>query len=311
MSEHDAQQRIIIDFDNTMGVPACDVDDGIALLALLGNPELAHIEGICTTYGNSTIETVRAATDKLVAKLGLDVPVLTGAAGMHPSRRSASAPLSVADPEANEAARFMAEAAAREPGKIRILATGSLTNLGHAAMLDPRFFENVAAIDVMGGIERTLTVNGRIIHELNLSCDAAATARVLCAPCPVSIASSQRCLPCVMRREDLHRAFGADAWLSQMCDPWFDACAYISGSESEGTVLWDVIAALHSIRPELFDECPTPITVNERLLGAGYLEHAAPGVPSAQVNLPEIKDPKAFKSEVLASLSRACERYGL
>lgn len=308
----DQPKRIIIDFDNTMGVPNYDIDDGIALLALLGNPELARIEGLCTTYGNSTIETVTQNTQRMLSELGLDIPVHQGAAGMHPSRRDPLEPAPAAsDPHGNDAARYLAQAVADEPGQICILATGSLTNLRHAAAIDPNFFSNAASVDVMGGIERTLVINNRILHELNLSCDPAATAQVLCAACPVSIATSQRCLPCTVTRSDFVRAFGRDSWLARACDPWFDACAYVSGNESEGTVLWDVVAALHLVKPELFDDAPVPITVNERLLAAGYLEHAEPGAPSALINLPVIKDPLAFKDEVLSSLQRAVELLGV
>ncbi|MFR1167120.1 MAG: hypothetical protein ACLSDQ_05635 [Adlercreutzia equolifaciens] len=43
-------KNIILDFDNTMGVRGCDVDDGLALLYLLGNPERCRVLAACTTY---------------------------------------------------------------------------------------------------------------------------------------------------------------------------------------------------------------------------------------------------------------------
>ena len=87
------EKKVIVDFDNTMGVPGKDTDDGLALLYLLGFDE-ARIQGICTTYGNSTIEVVHANTVKMLAEMGLDVPLFKGAA-------------SAADP-ASEAADFLA-----------------------------------------------------------------------------------------------------------------------------------------------------------------------------------------------------------
>ena len=77
-------KRIVVDFDNTMGVPGCDIDDGLALLFLLGNPELAQVEAVCTAYGNSDIDTVGRATASLMdalASAGARIPVHRGAAG--------------------------------------------------------------------------------------------------------------------------------------------------------------------------------------------------------------------------------------
>ena len=44
---------VVVDCDNTLGIPGCDVDDGTALIYLLGCPEV-EIIGITTSYGNST-----------------------------------------------------------------------------------------------------------------------------------------------------------------------------------------------------------------------------------------------------------------
>ena len=46
-------RKIIHDCDCTFGINGCDVDDGLALLYLLGDPE-AEILGVTTTYGNNT-----------------------------------------------------------------------------------------------------------------------------------------------------------------------------------------------------------------------------------------------------------------
>ena len=74
-------KNIILDFDNTMGVRGCDVDDGLALLYLLGNPERCRVLAACTTYGNAGIDVVDANTRALFEKLGLNIPVYRGAAG--------------------------------------------------------------------------------------------------------------------------------------------------------------------------------------------------------------------------------------
>ena len=289
-----APKRIIVDFDNTMGVPGCDVDDGLALLYLLGNPDLAQVEAVCTAYGNSDIDTVNAATDRLLTALqsaGVSIPVHHGAA-------SAQTPA-----EENEAARFLARAVANEPGEIHILATGSLTNLRHAAELDPAFFGNVASISVMGGITESLFINGKIMNELNLSCDPAAARAVIEAPCPVRIATSRHCLPAFFRIADFEEHFGSDSWLLRTCRYWFDDMnrRYDWG----GFTCGDVVAAAALIRPDLFEDERYPIALNDRFLGVGFLERAADGVPHAVVSTPRIADPARFCAEALAAWKRA------
>ena len=48
---------LILDCDNTMGVPGRDVDDGLALLYLLGSPQVELLAVTCS-FGNSTQEVV-------------------------------------------------------------------------------------------------------------------------------------------------------------------------------------------------------------------------------------------------------------
>ena len=48
---------LIIDCDCTLGIPGCDVDDGTAILYMLGCSEV-KIEGITCSYGNSTQDNV-------------------------------------------------------------------------------------------------------------------------------------------------------------------------------------------------------------------------------------------------------------
>ena len=70
---------LIFDCDNTMGVPGCDVDDGLTLLYLLGLPEV-ELLGITCSCGNSTQETVYRNTLRMMQDWGReDIPVLRGA----------------------------------------------------------------------------------------------------------------------------------------------------------------------------------------------------------------------------------------
>ena len=69
---------LILDCDNTMGVPGRDVDDGLALLYLLGSPQVELLAVTCS-FGNSTQEVVYRNTLDLLARWGReDIPVLRG-----------------------------------------------------------------------------------------------------------------------------------------------------------------------------------------------------------------------------------------
>lgn len=282
------QKSIIVDFDNTMGVPNCDIDDGLALLYLLGQPEKVRILGMCSTYGNSTLDTVHKNTERLIDVWGLDIPLYRGAQNAHE-------PLS-------EAAHFLAETAAAHPQEVYVVATGSLTNLKGAALIDPQFFSNLAGIYLMGGITHTLLVNGTQMDELNFACDAQATALVLNAPCPVTVATAQNCLDARFNEAGLREAFGESSWMMKTCEPWFEAMQTWYGCP--WFVCWDVVTAAMLVQPELFCDQAMPVTLNERLLSLGYLEQACENDRSARIHVPTILDASSFCQEMLSAWKR-------
>lgn len=286
-------KKIIVDFDNTMGVDGCDLDDGLALLFLLGSDDIT-VNAACTTYGNSDIETVHSNTLRLFDELALDIPVYRGASSPH-------------DPF-SDAAHYLARAAADHPGEFSILATGSLTNLRGAALLDEHFLENVREIGLMGGISRSLVINGRIMDELNLSCDPTAAITVLNAPCPVAVATAQNCLPAFFRREDFISELGARSWLYETGDYWFRHMSREFGEN--GFVIWDIVAAAWLARPDLFEGSKTDVTLNERLLSVGYLEEAPEGAPRTSVTMPIVKEGGQFKKEVFIAWRKALTLLG-
>lgn len=63
------KRKLVLVFDNTMGIPHCDVDDGLAFLYLLGREEI-EILGLVACFGNSSTEQVYRNTEKLLAEIG-------------------------------------------------------------------------------------------------------------------------------------------------------------------------------------------------------------------------------------------------
>lgn len=288
-------KRIIVDFDNTLGVRGCDVDDGLALLGLLGTEGIS-IEAACTCYGNSDIETVTRNTERWFAEMGISIPIHRGCPGP--------------DEPDSDAARFLAEAAAAHPGELSVLATGSLTNLKGAAALDPAFYANLREVVCMGGVTRSLVITpGRIMDELNLSCDADATLGLLASECPVTIATAQNCMPAFFQREDLVQAFSPDSWLCRTVDYWFDDMD--AAFDWDGWTCWDLVAAFALCRPHLFAQGTMDVTLSKRFLEAGYLESASDDAPSARVSTPIIIDADAFRAEAYAAWRTALEALGV
>lgn len=295
-SEEDViQKNVIVDFDNTLGVRGCDVDDGLALLGLLGT-EGVQVEAVCTCYGNSDIETVTHNTQRMFAEMGIDLPVYRGCSGP--------------DELQSDASRFLAKAAADRPGELSLLATGSMTNLLGASLVDPFFFGNLREIVCMGGISQSLVITpGHIMDELNFSCDANATLAMLSSPCPVTIATAQNCMPASFQREGLVREFSDDSWLCRTVDYWFhdmDA-AY----DWEGWICWDLVAAFALCRPHLFEWPTMDITLNKRFIQAGYLERAVEDAPSATVSTPVIIEADAFRAEAYEAWHAALAKLGV
>lgn len=321
-------KRVIVDFDNTMGLPGCDVDDGLALLYLLGCDNI-QIEAVCTTYGNNTLAAVHENTQRMMELFGLDVPLLRGVEaplaltdaqrGARPGSPSdaqpdeasfivADRPRHAIDPASAQGAapRFIADALTSQPGSLHILATGSTTNLGAAAVLRPEALGQATSITLMGGVTESLAINGRIMDELNLSCDPVATCAVLASGARLAIATSQNCLPAFFTRADLIGAFGEESWLYRTCDHWFRTmdAAY----DWHGWTCWDVVAAAFLAHPELFCDHLEQVTLYERFIGVGYLECGNIGAPHAPVNLPTIRDAAAFKAHVVETWRRGLVR---
>jgi len=63
-------KKVVYDCDNTFGIKNCDVDDGLALLYLLGCGEV-ELLGITSTYGNSKTDIVYHNTIRMVKELEL------------------------------------------------------------------------------------------------------------------------------------------------------------------------------------------------------------------------------------------------
>ena len=189
--------KVIFDCDNTMGLPGKDVDDGLTLLYLLGRNDV-DLVGITTTFGNSTIADVHNNTVKMFDELNINhIPLHKGAASTN-NRQS-------------DAARFLVEMVNNFPSEITILATGSLTNLYGAYLLDNSFFTKVKEIVLMGGVTEPLIIKEKIMNELNFASDAAAAYVVLSSECKVTVLTGHICLQAFFGEKEFNRLMNDDS----------------------------------------------------------------------------------------------------
>lgn len=305
---------LIYDCDITMGLPGRDVDDGLALLYLLGSPKI-RLLGVTSTFGNSSIQDVHPCLLSILEDLGRDdVPAFRGVS-REALRAAESSPTDPRGWDAradSDAARFLAETVRKNPGSVSILATGSPTNLLGAYRLHPGFFQDVKQIVLMGGITEPLMINGREMGELNFASDPEAAlvalyAGVPPAPaggsaksvrsspplspvpgCGVAVISGNLCLEALLTRQRF-RAFlvksnakgakGFVAYLEEKILPWF------SWIEQEydlpGFHVWDATAALYLTDPQLFEPGNVLLRSNLDDLNRGFLRiDRAAGVPA-------------------------------
>lgn len=271
---------VVFDCDNTFGVPGCDVDDGLALLYLLGCPEI-DLLGVTCTYGNNELDTVYRNTLRLLSEWGReDIPVLPGASSPR-DRKS-------------EAARFLAEKALEHRGELRILATGSMTNLLGAQEEDTSFFDNVHTFSLMGGLTEELFVGGHPMNELNLSCDGEASLSVIRCGKHVLIATAQNCLRSFFPRKeclDILRCSSRPIarYLEKHLGYWFDLNE--RDWDISGIINWDVMAAAQLIHPEFFDMVTEAVSPSALSMQKGWLTGDGEEV---SITLPQIKSQNAY-----------------
>ncbi|MCP4541967.1 MAG: nucleoside hydrolase [Chloroflexi bacterium] len=258
---HSERIPVIYDCDVTMGRPFQDVGDGLALLYLLGEPHV-HLRAVTTTYGNGPTEMTTRMTRRLLDSLGYEnVATMRGATGPDD------------DPETNLAAQHLKDAINAAPGKIVLIATGVLTNLKHAAALDPDFFTKLRGLYLWGGVTEPLVWNGHQVMERNFSLDPEAAHLALHAECPITIATGQAGLTAIFRSAQFAALEALDDSVSRLIARkirfWFALMRI--WFQDGGFGMGDSIAALALTHPELFESEPVYVTSTHDDLRDGRL----------------------------------------
>ncbi|MFO7740802.1 MAG: nucleoside hydrolase [Anaerolineae bacterium] len=250
--------RLIYDCDVTLGRPFHSVGDGLALLYLLGEPNV-ELRAVTTTYGNGSVGMTTRTARHLLDTLNLHHVVVARGAGRPDG-----------DPSQNEAARTLVEAAHGSPDEIVVLATGPLTNLRHASMLDPHFFEKLRSLYLMGGVmgqSGELTWNERRLVERNFSSDPEGAYLAIHSDCPTTIAPGEAGLTAIFRSPQFAALQALDGpaprLIARRIRLWYGLMRL--WFRDDGFPLWESVAALAVTHPDLFEfrRAHLPITVED------------------------------------------------
>ena len=276
-----------------MGIPLKEVDDGLTLLYLLGNPQF-DLLGITTTFGNGTIEQVYNQTQKLVREIKVAIPVYKGNSQTHTS-------------ESTPAAQFLNEAVNNHPGEITLLATGPLGNVHAASMNDPNFYGKLKEIVVMGGYLEPMKLGYRNLAELNFSANPQAAHSVLHAPCPVTVFSGQVCLDAPFGLRDILKI---DYWQPKfklVLIQWLIAFGLFTGKFV--FYLWDLLPAVYLSMPNLFSFKECRVGSSFKDLQSGMLiEGHSPKDPVIELAT-GIKDKQAFYDHLDRVWCNSAQKY--
>jgi len=177
---------LLVDADPSLAAFGLDVDDDLALLLLLGSPEV-ELLGVTTVFGNSVGALTHLSAKKTLASAGrADLSVVRGA----------DSPRDVAG--ARRAGDALAAKVRAHPGAV-LLALGPLTNVAAAAE-DPELGESLHTLVVMGGRAKSS------FSDFNVRKDPAAAARILALPCPKTLVTLDLGFSVAITPEDVDAA---------------------------------------------------------------------------------------------------------
>lgn len=294
-------KKVIYDCDNTMGLDNRDIDDGLALVYLVENKDV-ELLGVCTTYANDSLEYVHKQTLELVEDLGINLNVYKGRGKFEMNDYTGFGYKRFEDDgnfESNEAAKFIVEMANKYPNEIDLLATGSMQNLYDAYMIDNEIGEKLNSVVLMGGIIGDLYFGDKIMKELNFSVCPKGAEVAIKKYKNVSILTGNRCMDVEFGTNELDKvkALGnniKNEFIINKIEKWMRE--FKEKYNYDSIVLWDVIAAIYLMNPDMFrDDFMSVVSTEEDLFEGRLVE----GESAARINIPVVLDDKKINDEMI------------
>lgn len=294
-------KKVIYDCDNTMGLDNRDIDDGLALVYLVENKDV-ELLGVCTTYANDSLEYVHKQTLELVEDLGINLNVYKGRGKFEMNDYTGFGYKRFEDDgnfESNEAAKFIVEMANKYPNEIDLLATGSMQNLYDAYMIDNEIGEKLNSVVIMGGITGDLYFGDKIMKELNFSVCPKGAEVAIKKYKNVSILTGNRCMDVEFGTNELDKVKALannikNEFIINKIEKWMRE--FKEKYNYDSIVLWDVIAAIYLMNPDMFrDDFMSVVSTEEDLFEGRLVE----GESATRVNIPIVLDDKKINDEMI------------
>ena len=294
-------KKVIYDCDNTMGLDNRDIDDGLALVYLVENKDV-ELLGVCTTYANDSLEYVHKQTLELVEGLSINLNVYKGRGKFEMNDYTGFGYKRFEDDgnfESNEAAKFIVEMANKYPNEIDLLATGSMQNLYDAYMIDNEIGEKLNSVVLMGGITGDLYFGDKIMKELNFSVCPKGAEVAIKKYKNVSILTGNRCMDVEFGINELDKvkALGnniKNEFIINKIEKW--TREFKEKYNYDSIVLWDVIAAIYLMNPDMFrDDFMSVVSTEEDLFEGRFVE----GERATRENIPIVLDDKKINDEMI------------
>lgn len=240
--------KVILDTD--IGT---DVDDALALAALMGSKEVDLI-GITTVYGDVRLRSAIAM--HLCSLVNREIPTFAGEGKTISGREvwvSGSEGrnyenLASFTPQITSAVDFLVNAVVSQPKSIDVIAIGPLTNIARAIQTNLDFAEKVKRVWIMGGD----FTQSRVEH--NFKCDIDAARIVLESNVPISILDLPSSQKTIIRMEEIEQIRNAPALGALL---YSEIMSWIRPRNQDWTIPHDPIAALTLLAPEFFESSPT------------------------------------------------------
>ena len=240
--------KVILDTD--IGT---DVDDALALAALMGSKEVDLI-GITTVYGDVRLRSAIAM--HLCSLVNREIPTFAGEGKTISGREvwvSGSEGknyenLTSFTPQITSAVDFLVNAVVSQPKSIDVIAIGPLTNIARAIQTNLDFVEKVKRVWIMGGD----FTQSRVEH--NFKCDIDAARIVLESNVPISILDLPSSQKTIIRMEEIEQIRNAPTLGALL---YSEIMSWIQPRNQDWTIPHDPIAALTLLAPEFFESSPT------------------------------------------------------
>jgi pyrimidine-specific ribonucleoside hydrolase len=260
-------------------------DDAIAWVLARSRPEL-EILAVTTCSGNQTLEKTTYNAGRIMALIGLDVPLAAGRTKpllaetmVAPSVHGESGldgpvlPEPVREPEAEEAVRLMARLIQTSDRPVVLIPTGPLTNIGALLLLYPQLKSKIRHIFLMGG--GLAHGNWTPAAEFNILVDPEAAEVVFESGIPITMAGLDVTEQALVYPEDFQRIRAVGNQVAEVTAEWLEFFYEFHRTLGyPGAPVHDAVAVTALIRPDLVTSIDRHVVIER---GGEYCRGATVG----------------------------------